>query len=254
MLSGKTEVPTDTVLTDSVLSSTPEDAGSDACREFTPIRQYPVLPANVPLPPPEELQVFDNVLQTAIDDLQISPAPAACDLASMTLSHLGHVADVAVCVATSWPEFWSMIVHAAKLLVSVLPPGEVLVRDVLVRVLARIATRWNESQCRACARQSTAELARVAGGAIEEMMLENQLDGGRLGAESIGQQCVVLRAQSCMSQSDSVCLTATEELDGISSVERTAALRVLDSTSTYTSLSARGTSELERYILGEDSD
>lgn len=159
-------MPSDTARTDSVLSaSTIRPATQVVERPRTPSRPLPALPSPAPLPPQEELSYFDTALHNAIEELQTQATSVSRDMGIATLEHLAHIADIASCVATSWPEFWSMLIHAAKLISSVLPTADVAVRNVLVRGLARIAERWNQER-----RRSTVEIAGIAGEVFDEVI------------------------------------------------------------------------------------
>ena len=189
VLSERMVVPEDVTRSDSVLSpaidvsespredATPSRIATTPAREdfprkplMTPI-DLPQLPPVVPLPPQEELEDFDKVLQAAISALQAatSTESQSRDPVTVALQHLAHVADIAACVATSWPEFWSMLVHASKLLISVLPAGNTPAKNVLVKSLAETARRWNDSQTLGGTR-TTAELASVAGGVFDKQL------------------------------------------------------------------------------------
>ncbi|KAF3044377.1 hypothetical protein E8E12_009859 [Didymella heteroderae] len=142
-------------------------------------RVLPALPPPVPLPPQEELNHFDTALQSAIEDLQSTESLSqGSDLVLRVLEHMAHVSDLASCVATSWAEFYALLLHAANLIVSVLLVREVLVRNVLVKSLGIIARRWTSSK-----RRDTAELARVAGSVFDSVVQERSLFASRLGRE-----------------------------------------------------------------------
>lgn len=142
-----------------------------------PTRDLPVLPASVPLPPQEELTHFDIALQFAIEDLQSAP-PQATDVALTVLEHMTHIFDLASCIATSWPEFYALILHAAKLVVSVLPARAVAARNMLGRCLAEVARRWNEEENR-----DTIEIAQVVGQVLDSAVQERRMLASRLGRE-----------------------------------------------------------------------
>lgn len=142
-----------------------------------PTRNLPRLPAAVPLPPQEELTHFDNALQSAIEDLQ-SPSPKGLDVSLTLLKHMAHVSDLASCVATSWPEFYALLLHAAKLAISVLPVREVAARNVLVKSLAGVAWRWDEEE-----KGDTTQIARIAGLVFDFAVQGRRMLASRLGRE-----------------------------------------------------------------------
>jgi hypothetical protein len=158
------------------------------------------LPPTVPLPPQEELEEFDAVLQAAIDDLQSSSAKSS---ATTALQHLAHVADIAACVATSWPEFWSMLVHTAKLLISILTIESAIVKNVLVQSLTQVARQWNETQTLGES-HSTAELAHIAGGTFDRLIAHQEVVGDKLEeafAQWLDEPCIDLQWQDAIIQS-----------------------------------------------------
>lgn len=91
---------------------------------------------------------------------------------------MAHISDLASCVATSWPEFYALLLHAVKLIISVLPAREVSARNVLVGCLARIAWRWYEEK-----KRDTTEIARVAGQVVDSAAEERRMLASQLGKE-----------------------------------------------------------------------
>lgn len=138
----------------------------------------PELPPNEPLPQ-EETDDYDSALERAVHDLQNDFTSGARQLAGSSLSHLAHVTDIAACMATSWGEFWAMMVHAAKHLTYARPSMSAAITSCLLRALERIARTWNEEQAKGS--QSTAELARIAGGTFDEILRERRELSGQLG-------------------------------------------------------------------------
>ena len=217
-----------------MLSLATDEQGTHAVAEPAMVRrELPKLAPNVALPPQEELGEFDAALQAAIEDVQVLLATTAHDLALSTLSHLAHVADLAACVATSWPEFWGMLVHAAKLLSSVLPAGHVPVRS-----LARITVRWHEQQENGSENGGTAEIARIAGEAFDEAISLTRTRIERLGvafAQWAREYCDDLCRRSMSkvdSRADSMCPNRTAE------VEVDATLRILLLGTSHTTFAA----------------
>ncbi|KAF3050381.1 hypothetical protein E8E11_010066 [Didymella keratinophila] len=125
-----------------------------------PTLSLPRLSAPRSLPPQEELPHFNTALQSAIEDLH-APPPGS-DTALTILSHMSYISDLACCIATSWPEYYSLLLHASKLLISVLPAPEVAARNALVRCLADTAQQWNGSET-----QDTISIARTAGSVFD---------------------------------------------------------------------------------------
>ncbi|KAH7384546.1 hypothetical protein BKA66DRAFT_462387 [Pyrenochaeta sp. MPI-SDFR-AT-0127] len=144
----------------------------------TPIT-LPELPSNGPLPQ-EETDDFDSALENAVNDLQQDFTSGARQLADASLKHLAHVTDIAACIATSWSEFWALMVHAAKHLSCARPSMSAAITSCLLRALEQIARLWNEEQAKGS--QSTAELARIADGTLEKMLVERQRLSAQLGA------------------------------------------------------------------------
>jgi hypothetical protein len=145
----------------------------------SPARSLPTVPPPVPLPPQEELHFFDTALQSVIEDLQSShPLSQERDLALRILEHMSHISNLSSCVATCWPEFFAMLLHSTKLIISVLPAKEVGTRNLLVSCLAGAARRWNEEK-----RRETAEIAGIVGEVFEEAVKERKSTDKRLGKE-----------------------------------------------------------------------
>ncbi|KAF9700242.1 hypothetical protein EKO04_001654 [Ascochyta lentis] len=175
VLSSTTEVPESTGRSTSVYNSTTEVPKVHTSAEpLLTSASLPQLPPTVPLPPQEELEDFDLALQAAIDRLQTSPLLNIHDQTSTTLSHLAHIADIVSCIATSWPEFWTVLVHAAKLLCTAKVDMSVGVKYCLIGALERVARRWNEEQERGGWSKSTAELAHIVGGAFDEILQQKK--------------------------------------------------------------------------------
>ncbi|KZM25731.1 uncharacterized protein EKO05_0006061 [Ascochyta rabiei] len=175
VLSSTTETPESSGCVDLVLSSTTQVP--DVCTSCRPVPisdNRPRLPLKVPLPPQEELEEFDLALQAAINHLQNSAFSSAHNQASAALAHLAHIADIVSCVATSWPEFWTMLVHAAQLLCSAKQGMSRDVASCLVQALERVARWWNEEQRRTDGDESTAELARITGSAFDQILRQRK--------------------------------------------------------------------------------
>lgn len=117
---------------------------------------------------------LDTALQSAIEDLQA--APPEFGTALTVLSHMAHLSDLACCIAVSWPEYYSLLLNALKLLVSVLPAREVAARNALVRCLADIARAWDISST-----QDTAEIARLPSSVFESAVHSRQKLASLLG-------------------------------------------------------------------------
>ncbi|KAF2626127.1 hypothetical protein BU25DRAFT_411957 [Macroventuria anomochaeta] len=233
VLSERTEVPEDAARSDSVLNSTMEVPETHAVEvSMTPFRELPGLPPKVALPPQEELEEFDVVLQEAVDDLQTASLLLGRDLATMALGHLAYVADIAACIATDWPEFWGMLLHAAMLISSVLPAWNASAKNMLVRSLAQVARRWNEEQSRGGGSRSTAELARIAGGAFDESIQVWRSLDDKLGvafAQWMRKYCEGLQTRvmsKTESRADSMCPHPTAEV-GETEGKDGATLRIL---------------------------
>ncbi|KAF1931373.1 uncharacterized protein M421DRAFT_346054 [Didymella exigua CBS 183.55] len=200
--SGRTVTPHDATRADSIFSQATVKPTSRAiqdverCAQDSPVPRQPIvtpaphalsssevyeqelppLPPPVPLPPQEELEHFDTALQECLEALQ---PPSSClnrDLAGTALEHLSHIADLASCIATSWPEFFTMLLHAVKLMASVLPTHEVGARNVLVRSLAGVVKRWNEKR-----RRGTAEIPMVIGEVFDNLVQARKMENERLG-------------------------------------------------------------------------
>ena len=168
-----------------MLESNPDIPSTCTPQEhLTASKDLPRLPISVPLPPQEELEEFDIVLQAAIDELQTLAPLSAHDLATMMLEHLAHVADITACIAATWPEFWSMIVHGAKLLCSAREDIGVGVKNYLISALEQVVERWGEEQGR-FGGVSTAELARIIGGTFDEEIQTRKMLDDRLGEVSV---------------------------------------------------------------------
>lgn len=140
-----------------------------------PAQHLPRLPPRVPLPPQEELTHFDTALQSAIEDLQ-PPSPQGLDVALTVLEHMVHISDLASCIATSWPEFYALLLHATKLVVSVLSAREVGARNVLVRSLAGLTRCWDGRE-----KKSMVEIAALAGQVFDSAVQERRMVTLRLG-------------------------------------------------------------------------
>lgn len=205
---------------DSVLDSIADRLSASARTGPLTVRgALPKLPPSVPLPPQEELEEFDIFLQAAMDDLETltTNANAQHDLATTALRHLAHMADMAACIATSWPEFWSMLVHTAKLLCTARLSMSVSVKNVLAGSLEQLARHWNEEQGRWGWSRSTAELARVAGESFDDVLDKKRLLGKHrlkdMFVKWLESHCQRLRTQSrseTESRADSVWSAATE--------------------------------------------
>lgn len=103
---------------------------------------------------------------------------------------MAHLSDLASCVATSWPEFCTLLRHAAELLASVLPPGDTGARHVLIGSLAKIAERWNEE-----AQWSTVGIAGIVGSVFDEMLQCRRTVDKRLGDSVATWLCAYFRGR-----------------------------------------------------------
>ncbi|CAO2655744.1 Nn.00g045470.m01.CDS01 [Neocucurbitaria sp. VM-36] len=163
---------------ESILEFHHEDEGEAGERPSSASTSLPELPPNEPLPQ-EDTDDYDAALESAVHELQNDFTSGARQLAESSLVHLAHVTDIAACMATSWGEFWALMVHATKHLSSARPSMSAAITACLLRALERIARMWNEEQAKGV--QSTSELARIAGGTFDAILRERRELSGQLG-------------------------------------------------------------------------
>lgn len=189
----KTAVPVnaDAARKDSLFSqitATPSHHAAPSFREVEPIanissprhpdRALLSLPYSVPLPPQDELLFFDVALQECLEALQSTSVRPDHDLALRLLEHLSHIANLASCISTSWPEFFAMVLHAAKLLISVIPAVDVGARNAMARSLADVVRQWTGKN-----RRDTVEVAGIAGSVFDKGIQERKEVNERIGQE-----------------------------------------------------------------------
>ena len=148
-------------------------------RPISDQNQLPELPPNQPLPLTDETEEFDAVLQAAVHQLENDSTSCARQMADASLGYLAHVTDIAACFATSWGEFWAMMIHAAKKLSNARPSMSATISSCLLRALERIARMWNEEQANGS--RGTSELARIAGGTFDEIVRQRKQLSSRPG-------------------------------------------------------------------------
>jgi translation initiation factor 2B subunit (eIF-2B alpha/beta/delta family) len=134
--------------------------------------QLPELPPSQPLPATDETEEFDAVLEAAVHELENDSSSCARQMADASLGYLAHVTDIAACFATSWGEFWAMMIHAAKRLSRARPSMSATISSCLLRALEKIARMWNEEQANGS--RGTSELARIAGGTFDEIVRQRK--------------------------------------------------------------------------------
>jgi translation initiation factor 2B subunit (eIF-2B alpha/beta/delta family) len=134
--------------------------------------RLPELPPSQPLPVTDETDEFDAVLEAAVHELENDSNSCARQIADASLGYLAHVTDIAACFATSWGEFWAMMIHAAKKLSRARPRMSAAISSCLLRALEKIARIWNEEQANGS--RGTSELARIAGGTFDEIVRQRK--------------------------------------------------------------------------------
>jgi methylthioribose-1-phosphate isomerase len=134
--------------------------------------RLPELPPSQPLPAADEIDEFDAVLEAAVHELENDSNSCARQMADASLGHLAHVTDIAACFATSWGEFWAMMIHAARKLSRARPNMSATISSCLLRALEKIARIWNEEQANGS--RGTSELARIAGGTLDEIVRQRK--------------------------------------------------------------------------------
>jgi translation initiation factor 2B subunit (eIF-2B alpha/beta/delta family) len=134
--------------------------------------RLPELPPSQPLPAADETEEFDAVLEAAVHELEKDSSSCARQMADASLGYLAHVTDIAACFATSWGEFWAMMIHAAKRLSRARPRMSAAISSCLLRALEKIARMWNEEQANGS--RGTSELARIAGGTFDEIVRQRK--------------------------------------------------------------------------------
>lgn len=149
----------------------------------TPPIWLPKLPPSQPLPE-EETEDYDDALKGAMRELRNDFTSGARQLAESALDRLAYVTDIAACMATSWGEFWALMVYAAKQFSRARPSMSAAITACLLRALERIARTWNEEHAKGI--QSTVELARIAGGVFNAIVRERKESRGQLGTTFTG--------------------------------------------------------------------
>ncbi|KAJ8113201.1 hypothetical protein OPT61_g4625 [Boeremia exigua] len=154
--------------------------------------RLPRLPPPVSLPPQEELEEFDDALQDGIEALVFSRSSATgvegdVDMGVLALTHLAHLSDLSACIASSWPEFWALLAHAATLLCSVMIPEDVGVKNMMAKCLARVIEQWGTVQRQDW--RSTVEIACAAGNVLDDMARKRRAVVGQVGAAAAQWLC-----------------------------------------------------------------